>query len=180
MRVTIIDTCCLINLYASQRLPAIVSASIDKAFVPHTVLSECLYIRQPSVDNPSRLVPANVDLHPLIGTGILLTTDLTGDAELDEFVQLAAVVDDCEAVCLSIAAVRGWGVATDDRHAIRVAMDLGVSFMTTPQMLKNWAEHSSIKRHEVTDAIMSIEKYGRFRPHSACPYAGWWAQQRLA
>jgi len=179
MKVTMIDTCCLINLYASQRLPAIVAASIEQAFVPKAVLSECLYIRQQSVDNPSRFVPVNVDLHPLIDAGIFLMTDLTGEVELDEFVRLATIVDDCEAVCLAIAAVRGWGLATDDRRAIRVAMDLGVSFMTTPQLLKNWAEHPSTKQHEVTEAIMCIEKYGRFHPHNTCAYASWWAEQKL-
>jgi predicted nucleic acid-binding protein len=179
MRVAIVDTCCLINLYASQHLPAIVAASIEQAFVPKAVLSECLYIRQQSEDNANRLIPVSVDLHPLIHAGILLLTDLTGEVELDEFVRLAAVVDDCEAVCLTIAAVREWALATDDRRAIQVAMDLGVSVVTTPELLKNWAERASPEQHEVTEAVMCIEKYGRFHPHNMCAYASWWAEQRL-
>jgi predicted nucleic acid-binding protein len=179
MRTAIADTCCLINLYASQRLSAIIAASIEQAFVPNIVLSECLYIRQQSEDKPNQVVSVTVDLHPLIDAGILFLTDLAGEVELDRFVQLATLIDDCEAACLAIAAVRGLALATDDRRAIQVATDLGVSVVTTPELLKNWKECGSPEQHEVTEAILRIEKYGRFRPHSTCAYARWWAEQRL-
>jgi predicted nucleic acid-binding protein len=168
----------LINLYASQRLPAIVAASMEQAIVPKPVISECLYIRQRGDESPDCLVPVNVNLHPLIDSGILLSTELMGDAELGQFVQLAAVIDDCEAACLAIAVIRGLALATDDRRALQIATDLGVSVMTTPELLKNWTERASPKQHEVTDAIVCIERYGRFRPHNTCTYAEWWAEQR--
>jgi predicted nucleic acid-binding protein len=179
MRAVVIDTCCLINLYASQRLSAIVIASIEQAIVPKAVLGECLYIRQQSEENPNHLVPMNVNLHPLIDSGVLLLTELTGEVELGQFVQLAAMIDDCEAACLAIAAVRGSALATDDKRAIQIATDLGVSVVTTPELLKNWAECASPLQHEVTNAIICIERYGRFRPHTMCAYAQWWAEQRL-
>jgi predicted nucleic acid-binding protein len=178
MRVVVVDTCCLINLYASQRLQAIVAASMEQAIVPKSVLGECLYIRQQSEENPNHLVPLDVNLHPLIDNGVLLLTELMGEVELGQFVQLAAMIDDCEAACLAIAAVRGLALATDDKRAIQIATDLGVSVVTTPELLKNWTERVSPKQHEVTDAIMCIERYGRFRPHSLCTCAKWWAEQR--
>jgi predicted nucleic acid-binding protein len=168
----------LINLYASQRLPAIVAASTEQTIVPKPVVGECLYIRQQSDENPDYLVAVNVNLHPLFDSGILLSTELMGDAELDQFVQLAGMIDDCEAACLAIAAIRGLALATDDRRTIQIATDLGVSVVTTPELLKNWTERVSPKQHEVTDAIMCIERDGRFRPHNTCAYAKWWEEQR--
>ncbi len=175
----VVDTCCLINLYASKRLPAIVAASMQQAIVPKPVIGECLYIRQPSEENPNHLAPMTVNLHPLIDNGVLLLTELTGEAELGQFVQLAALIDDCEAACLAIAALRGFVLATDDKRAIHVATDLGVSIVTTPELLKNWSERGSPSQYELVDAIACIERYGRFRPHSLCPYATWWAEQKL-
>ncbi|MBM4029098.1 MAG: hypothetical protein FJ280_27435 [Planctomycetes bacterium] len=179
MRAVVLDTCCLINLYASQRLPAIVAASMEQAVVPKPVIGECLYIRQQADEGPDSLIPVHVDLDPLIESGVLLSTELTGDVELDQFVRLAALIDDCEAACLAIAALRGFVLATDDKRAIHVATDLGVSIVTTPELLKNWSERGSPKQHDVADAIACIERYGRFRPHTLCPYATWWAEQKL-
>lgn len=174
----VVDTCCLINLYASQQLQAIVAASMEQAIVPKPVVEECLYIRQASEDDPDHLVPMTINLHPLIDGGVLLLTELTGEAELSQFVQLAAVIDDCEAACLAIAARRGLAIATDDKRAIHIATDLGVSTVTTPQLLRNWAQHASPAQSEVTNAILCIETYGRFRPHALCPHAQWWAEQK--
>ncbi|MGQ4809535.1 hypothetical protein NKDENANG_02953 [Candidatus Entotheonellaceae bacterium PAL068K] len=74
MDVTITDTCCLINLYASQRLTVIVGASIEKALVPKVILGESLYIRQPSDDKPDQLISVEINLQPLIDAGVLKPT----------------------------------------------------------------------------------------------------------
>jgi len=179
MKAVVIDTCCLINLYASQRLSAIVGASMEQALVPKPALDECLYIRQPSEENPNLLVPMRVNLRPLVDSGVCLSTELTGDVELSQFVQLAALIDDCEAACLAIAAGRGLALATDDKRAIQIATDLGVSVLTTPELLKTWVQRTSPPPHEVKGAITCIERYGRFRPHSLCAQAQWWAEQKL-
>jgi hypothetical protein len=168
----------LINLYASRRLPAILAVSVEQAIVPKPVIAECLYIRQPSEEDPHDVAPVTVNLDPLIDSGVLLLTELTGDVELRQFVQLAALIDDCEAACLAIAAVRGLVLATDDRRAIQIATDLRVSVLTTPELLRKWARRGSPTQQEVTDAILCIEKYGRFRPHGMCASARWWAEQR--
>jgi predicted nucleic acid-binding protein len=174
----VVDTCCMINLYASQQLQAIVAASMEQVIVPKPVVEECLYIRQASEEDPDHLVPMAINLHSLIDDGVLLLTELTGEAELSQFVQLAALIDDCEAACLTIAALRGLAIATDDKRAIQIAADLGVSVVTTPQLLKDWAQRASPAQNEVANAILCIERYGRFRPHAQCVDAQWWAKQK--
>ena len=175
MSETILDTCCLINLYASQSLEAIIKSSTEKALVSRTVLGEILYVRQPDDEDPDQLVPEEVRLGPFIERRVLHPTDLSGDVELERFVTLASVVDDGEAACLAIAASRGLVVATDDRRAIRVAAELGVSTVSTPELVKTWVKNASPEPIAVTHAIKRIERYGKFRPHFSSPYLEWWS-----
>lgn len=177
MSATIIDTCCLINLYASQHLEAIVGASIDQALIPKMVLSESLHVRQLCKDDPDRLVPKEVDLNPLIKGGILEVTEPTDFAELELFMHLAGIIDDGEAACLAIASNRGHILATDDRRAIKVATELNVSIVTTPDLIKEWVKFTSPEPFQVTETIHCIERYGRFRPHPSSPHAEWWEEQ---
>jgi predicted nucleic acid-binding protein len=147
---------------------------MEKVLVPKVVLAESLYIRQPSDDNPDQLVPVEINLQPLINDGVIEPTEFTGDAELARFVELARIIDDGEAACLAMASVRGLMLATDDRRAIRVAADLGVAIVTTPELLKLWIEHTTPDADEVADIIHCIERYGRFKPHHTSPHARWW------
>ena len=178
MRVTVIDSCCLINLYASQRLGEIVKASIDQAMIPNEVLEESLYVRQPCEETPEEMIPVRVDIGPLIAGGVLQVTAPSGTAELESFIRLAGIIDDGEAACLAIASNRDATLATDDRRAIRVASDLGVPISTTPNLIAEWMNRTSPKRHLVTDVIRCIEQYGRFRPHPNSPDRGWWEEHR--
>ncbi|MCH7919913.1 MAG: hypothetical protein IH892_12435 [Planctomycetes bacterium] len=178
MRATVIDSCCLINLYASQHLSEIVTASIDQAMIPKEVLDESLYVKQQCADTLDELILVEVDIAPLIAGGVLQVTAPSGTAELESFIRLAGIIDDGEAACLAIASNRDATLATDDRRAIRVASDLGVPVSTTPKLIAEWMNRTSPKRHLVTDVIRCIEQYGRFRPHPNSPDRGWWEEHR--
>lgn len=178
MRATVIDSCCLINLYASQLLGEIVTASTEQAMIPKEVLDESLYVRQQCEDTLDGMILVKVDIAPFIAGGVLEVTTPSGSAELESFVQLAGIIDDGEAACLAIASNRGMTLATDDRRAIRVASDLGVPISTTPNLIAEWMNRTSPKHHLVTDVIRCIEQYGRFRPHPNSPDRGWWEEHR--
>ena len=176
MSITVIDTCCLINLYASGRLQAMVRASTQQALIPELVLAETLYIRQPCEDDPGQLAPAQIDLGPLLDSGIIEVSEFTGDAELERFVQLAGLIDDGEAACLAISSVRGASLATDDRRTIQIATKLNVPIVTTPELVRTWTESASPEPLEMAEVIQCIERYGRFTPHRSSQYAKRWAQ----
>ena len=43
-------------------------------------------------------------------------------------------------MCLALAESRGWLVATDDRKAIRVAQQAGLTVLSCPELIKTWAD----------------------------------------
>ncbi len=173
MKAIVIDTCCLINIYASQRSRALIQTVFGKAFIPKQVAGESLFIRQPADDDPEQLVPVEINVEELVECAAIEVVDFT-EAELERFIQLAALLDDGEAACLTIASLRGLLLATDDRKAIAVANDLGVEVLTTPEILMNWISKMSPKAMEIAEVINNIEHFGRFRPHHTSTYAKWW------
>lgn len=175
MKTTVIDTCCLLNLYASQFLHEIVSAALERVLIPRGVLSESLYIRQICNEEPEQLIPLAVDVNPFLQKRVLVATDLAGEAERQRFVQLAGIIDDGEAESLAIASIRNFILATDDRRAIRVAQELGVGIITTPDLVKKWVAEISPESEQIVRVIHNIERYGRFKPHRTSPHALWWS-----
>ncbi len=170
MKVSVLDTCCLINLYASQRPERLIQGVCDEAIIPRQVAEEGLFIRQPGGGQPGELVPAEICLH----ASAIRVVECDQEGELERFVQLAAILDDGEAACVAIASSRKLPLATDDRKAIAVAYDLGVEVLTTPEILMSWIVAASPDHKEIAEVIENIERYGRFRPHHTSAHAKWW------
>ena len=75
MKVTVIDTCCLINLYASQQPVAIIQEVFGKVIIPKQVAKESLFIRQLRDDNHRQLVPVEINLEDLVGDATIKVVD---------------------------------------------------------------------------------------------------------
>ena len=84
---------------------------------------------------------------------------------------------DGEAMCLAIAESRTWPIATDDRKAIRVARQSGLTVLSCPELVKTWAGATKAKRAEVVQVLTSIQVFAQFRPNASMPDAAWWDQQ---
>jgi predicted nucleic acid-binding protein len=174
------DACCIINFLAgreilqapgSRRAP---EASAPQLFVPSHVALETLYLMQPDPNEPDALVKTAIDLQPYIDAGALKICDIETDEENALFVQLAIQVDDGEAACLAIASCRGMTVATDDRPATRLAAELGVPVINTPQFVRRWAENARVSPDEVAATIDRIQRYARFILRKDADDAAWW------
>lgn len=170
----IVDSCCVINLYAAGNLLTLLPPLGLRLHVPEIVLRESLYVRQPDSADASKLVQRAVDLAPVLGAGLLHRCDLEGEDELNLFVQLATTLDDGEAACLAIAKVRGWTLATDDRKGRREAGSLGVPVVTTPELVKAWADATKADDAAVAKLLRDIQDYARFAPHKTLPLHSWW------
>lgn len=194
----VIDACCLINLYAAEKilapapppksprprrkpiLPESVKVAKPKpalAFnlhVPARVIQETLYIRKPDEEDETKLVEAFIDLSPSLNKGLLHPCDLQDQAEIDLFIQLARTLDDGEAVSMAIAKTRGWGLASDDRKARRLAGQLGVHVLTTPELVKAWAQNTSATATDLAQVLQNIQAFARFMPHKTMPLHQWW------
>jgi hypothetical protein len=66
-------------------------------------------------------------------------------------------------------------VATDDRKAMRLAAESGVSVVTTPELVERWVKATAPANKEVADAIRCIERFAKFRPRRGSPLYEWWA-----
>jgi hypothetical protein len=195
MQDVVVDTCCLLNLCAAGKVlaPAAPSppprrkiirpgkpvaakkAALDLALhVPAKVKEEARYLLQPDAEDRTRLVKADLDLTPLFDAGLLRPCDLQGEKEMELFVKLAAKLDDGEAVCFAIALNRGWLLASDDRPTERLAKGQGLTLITTPELVKRWADNSRATAPEVAQVIRDIQTFAHYFPRKGLPLHSWW------
>ena len=134
----IIDTCCLLNLYATaEQMPIL--EHFRGVFISEHVRQEALWIRCVDHESPPHLVPQQIDLGEAIDAGHITVCKLEGQQETDWFVHYAQQLDDGEASVLALAKSRGWTVATDDRKARRIATEHGIKVISTSEMIHMWA-----------------------------------------
>jgi hypothetical protein len=69
-------------------------------------------------------------------------------------------------------------LATDDRKARRIADERGVPVLTTPAIMKHWADGVSATADEVAERIRRVTIRARFTPPRNDPLHAWW--MRLA
>ena len=64
--------------------------------------------------------------------------------------------------------------ATDDRKARRRAVELGVRIITTPQIMRLWADNSGNDRGAIRTALLNIQSFAKFVPAEDFPEYDWW------
>ena len=187
--------CCLINLCAAEKILGAESPSAPprrrgrsdagaspktgstlglNLHVPSEVIEETLYILQPDPDDASRLVKTPIDLDHYTAAGLLHKCGLEGQEEIELFVQMAVQIGDGEAACFAIAARRGWALATDDRRATRFAADADLAVITTPELVKLWADNTKARDEETVAVLQNIQRFAHFTPRANAPEYAWW------
>lgn len=181
----LLDACCLLNLYATGRIDAILRALPDRFAIADRVAAEALYIRRGGGgDDADERDP--VDLGPLIAQGLIEVQQLESEEEAASFVGFAAQLDDGEAMTCAVALHRGGVVGTDDRKARRIcgAQSPPLKIRTTPAMLKAWAESERIAGADLRQVLVDIRERARFAPGKQEPLQAWWEaafrEERLA
>jgi hypothetical protein len=170
-----IDACCLIDLLATGHIEAILRAAGFDWHLPTAVDGEVRYIRQYDPAQPGQFVLAPVDLSPLKASGILKVCSPADQNETDRFVHYAAQFrSDGEAMCIAIAEQRGWVVATDDRKAIRIAKQAGLTVVSCPELMKRWADATGPDQAMLNQVLQDIQILAQFKPTPANPEYQWW------
>jgi hypothetical protein len=173
-----IDACCLFDLLASGNTEAILRASAFSWQLPSAVRGEVQYVRRHDPAQPGKLVKAPADLSGLIGSGVLTVCDPRNRQELDRFTHYATLFrSDGESMCLALAEQRGWMVATDDRRAIRVAQQAGLTVVSCPQLVKAWADAVKPDRATLLRILQDIEVLAQFKPSPSMPEYQWWVDE---
>jgi predicted nucleic acid-binding protein len=174
MKSIVIDTCCLINLYASGRFAELISSNMDQAVIPAKVFDESLYIRQPSSDDPEVLENEAIELQVIKKLPNVIITDLLGSEELEKFIDLTSLIDDGESACIAIAYCRELCIASDDRKAQKVAQEHNISCTSTPKIIKTWSSTKNITKPDILQVIHNIERFANYSPHHTSEYYAWW------
>jgi predicted nucleic acid-binding protein len=194
MQDVVLDACCVINLYAAGKIlsgetqrpkrrriiasaaaPQVMKPALELTLhIPSKVKNEVQFVLQPDKDDKSKLVKTAIDLDPLTKSGVLRECDLVGEKETDLFVQMAVKLDDGEAACFAIAKNRGWLLATDERPTERLAKQHSVSIITTPELVKHWADKTKASDDEVANVLWRIQTYAHYFPRKTLPLHAWW------
>lgn len=168
----ILDACCAINLCASGRMQEILEC-LEKVVViaDYVCENEVLTIR--SFDSGAE---EPINLQPFIDEGLLTVASLNSEAEEITFVNFAAEVDDGEAITGAIALHRDWAVGSDDRAAINILRRLAPQqqIVTTPELIKYWADSASPARDMIADTLRAVRYRGKYEPSRDHFLHGWW------
>ena len=177
MPAVIIDACVTLNLYASGRFVPILSTLPYDWFIPAAVERESHRYRQPDPDDPEKLIALPIDLNPAFDSLVLTRCDCDGDEETSLYVELAGRIgDDGESMGLAIAKCRGWSVLTDDKKARRIATELGVPLLSTPEVIRQWAIITTPSTPELSRVLEAIERYANYRPGRGAIDYDWWLE----
>lgn len=164
----LVDTCTLINLEATGEPHVLLGALSATCLACNVVQRESMFLRSEQSDLP----PEQINLDSLFQANVLSPCHAETPEEEALYVSLAAELDDGEALSLAISSMRGYGLATDDRKARRLAQELGsVPIFSTAEIL-----HSlhSLDKDKIREMIRRIEFRARFTPHSTMPLYDWW------
>jgi predicted nucleic acid-binding protein len=142
--------------------------------VPKAVADEGLYVCAEA--DGGRAAKRRIELEPSVHAKVIQLCDVAGTAEASLYVTLARTLDDGEAMGIAIAKVRGWAIATDDRQARMKAAELKVPVVTTPELMRMWAERNSIPALDVARALQRIQTLARFIPNPSFPDYEWWTK----
>jgi hypothetical protein len=174
----IIDACCLIDILASGIAEDILGASGFTWHIPSAVRGEVRYLRQRKAGQPGTVVQVAADVSVLLASGVLTACDPESTREWARFTHYTALFrSDGESMCLAIAEERNWVIATDDRRAINVAQQAGVTVVSCPQLVKDWADTAAPDEATILAALRDIELLAQFKPNQAMPQFQWWLDQ---
>lgn len=172
----ILDACCLINLYATGRLREIASVLPFRLAAADYVLErEALSVWTSAAGNdPPAQEP--LDLSQLLDERLLAVERIELPEEEALFVDLAADVDDGEAVTGALALHRRYALATDDRKARRVLSerDPSLPLVSTPELVRDWAERSALPAADLRGALDAIRSRASYVPAERDPLYQWW------
>jgi len=177
----VIDACCLIDLLATGQAEDILRATGFTWHLPSAVQGEILYVRQHDPAQPGLVIKVSPDLSSLINSGLLTACDPASQHELDRFVHYATMFrSDGEAMCLALAEARTWVLASDDRRAIRVARQAGVTVVSCPQLMKTFADTAKPPQAALVQILQDIQFLAQFVPNASMSEYQWWVDQLAA
>ena len=169
----IIDACVLINLIATGLLKEILSLIAQNSVICVLVKGESLYLRNEEDINELE----SIDIDDLVNQEIIQISDCKTDIEQELFVNLAADLDDGEAMSVAIALSRNWHLATDDKKARRIFKENSQDhqlLVSTSDLIKEWVENENLDDITIKSILVKVERKASFRPSKSDVNLQWW------
>jgi len=171
----VIDACCLIDLWVTGHGESILRALGLIWHLPTAVRGEIQHVRQYDPAQTGEFLKVSVNLEPLISSGLLKVCEPVEPVEKERFIHYATQFrSDGEAMCIALAEKRGWLFATDDRKAIRVAQQAGLTVISCPLIVRRWAEASKPNQATLRQVLRDIQVLAQFKPNPSMPEYDWW------
>jgi predicted nucleic acid-binding protein len=170
----LLDACVLLNLCATDRLEEIGRCVPGGFSVAAAAREEALFLRDP-VDTVQPL--KSLIINPFFERGILQELSLAANEE-SLFVNIAAELDEGEAMSMAIAIHRNLDLATDDRKALRLYANFGGDpnrLWSTLSVVKAWADRAAPSADELARAARAIRDCARYVPAPNHPLYSWWS-----
>ena len=164
-----LDACVLINILATG-VAVQIAYSNDVVFViTEQVAEETFYVR--AEDGSLR----QVDLAELQEAKVLRIVSLSSEEEA-VLVELAAEgLGDGEAGTITLALCRGLDIATDDRRALRVLSDRGLTATyRTTTLVRVYCEDQGLSPPRVAEVIRLVRIRASYIPNDQDPEREWW------
>ncbi len=176
----ILDACCVINLYASGQMRAILKV-IPKnlSIATYVKENEVLKIYSGPLDNVTASYEI-IDLQPFIKDKLLILVDIENELEENSYVNFSQKLDDGEAITGAIAINRNWAIATDENKAIKLFQNKAphIVLVSTLELIKFWVDTTKPDEKVVQEAILNIKIRGRYEPHRNHSLFTWWGKFR--
>ena len=170
----ILDACVLLNLLATGVIEKILKIASYESIICVLVKGESLYLRNETDVNEI----VSVALQPFIKMGIIKLCDLETDHEQQMFVNLAAKLDDGEAMSLAIALSRSWHLATDDKKARKIFIENTQNeqqLTSTSNLIKEWADKEGIDDEAIKVILTKVEIMAHYHPSASDANFQWWS-----
>ncbi|MBL7161567.1 MAG: hypothetical protein ISS57_03100 [Anaerolineales bacterium] len=176
----ILDACCIINLFASQQARDILETIPNSISVAAYVRDyEALRIYSGPIKNVQES-SETIDLQPFIDDGLLLVVDIETEVEANTYINLAARLDDGEAITGAIALNRNWAIATDDSAAAKLLQNESpdIVLVSTLDLVKYRVDTNKPDEDTVRETLLNIRVRGRYEPSRTHPLGEWWQKFR--
>jgi predicted nucleic acid-binding protein len=169
----VLDACVLLNLLATGVIHEILTLAASRVLVCDLVRDESFYLKSDDGSDEQVLI----DLQPHFDQGTIHPCLLENDLENQNFVDLAAQLDDGEAMSIAIALSRNIFLATDDKKARRIFQENTTNINTllsTSDLVREWAEANELLVLEVKAILIRIETIARYFPPNSDRNYAWW------
>lgn len=170
----ILDACVLINLLASGEFDGITDSANRDFAVCSKVHQESMFLRS---DDAGIVVLEPIALDKYVDSGRIRILLIEDEEEETLYVNYAANLDDGEAMSLALAESRGLVLATDDRKARRLFVDIVDAphrLLSTSELLRDWADSQAVSPERLRFALHRIMNRARYTPNRNDSNFLWW------